>query len=326
MDYSSLLSDAWYLLRRRRHLWFLGFLAGLTLGESAWVLGNRFVHGGAWLPQAFPDLVGPRSRVSAALLLLGAALWLLGLLARSALVAGASAEARPGSASAAPQAGALLGSAARTLPRIVLMQLLIGFPVILLNLALAILNILAPETAFYTLEPGQLFPPDLHLMGLAAALSCATFLAGIPAAFLDAFAFRAVVLEGLGVWDGIRRALIVLRRGIVPLLILSLGCFAVGLPLSLLIEALVSPLVVLILRHTLTDFSGCAATGRGLGAATECLLKAGRTPSILLTFATTSLLGAALSSVWIAFQSAVFTLAFQRLTGQGHGEAEKKAD
>jgi hypothetical protein len=71
---------------------------------------------------------------------------------------------------------------------------------------------------------------------------------------------------------------------------------------------------VLILRHLLTDFAGCAAAGGGLDAATECVLEAGRAPAVLLTLATTSLLRAALSSAWIGFQSAVFTLAHQRLT------------
>jgi hypothetical protein len=58
------------------------------------------------------------------------------------------------------------------------------------------------------------------------------FLTGIPVAFLDAFAFRAVVLEGLSVRDSIARAVTVLREGAGPILILSLGCFVVGLALS----------------------------------------------------------------------------------------------
>jgi hypothetical protein len=314
VNYPSLLSDAWFTLRSRRHLWLLGLLAGLTLGQSFWVLGNRFVLGGLWLLQAFPDLVVSRSRVSTALLLLGAALWPLGLLARSALVVGVSDVRRPGGAP--PEGlGPLLGRASRTLPRIVLMQLLVGSPLIALNLVLVILRILAPETALTIMRPGQLFPPDMHLMALAAVLEGGAFLVSIPVAFLDAFAFRAVVLERLGPWNAVARAVTVLRRGAGPILVLSLGCFAVGMALSLLIEALVSPLGVLILRHTVTDFAGCAAAGGGLEAVTDCVLKVGRPPAVVLTHLTGSALRAALSSIWIAFQSAVFTLAYQRLAG-----------
>jgi len=316
MDYRSLPSDAWLIVRRDRHLWPLGLAAGLTLGHSFWVLGNHFVLGGAWALQAFPDLVASRSRVSAALLPLGAALWLLGLLARGALVAGVSELRQPGGAPADKLASAL-GRASRALPRITLTQLLLGSPLIALNLALVIMGILAPETTFRTLEPGQLFPPDMHLMALAAVLEGVAFLVGIPVAFLDAFAFRAAALEGLGPWDAVARAVKVLRRGAGPVLVLSLGCFAVGMALSLLIEALVSPLGVLILRHTVSDFGGCSPAGGGLEAVTECVITAGRTPSIVVTLATTSLLRAALSWLWIAFQSAVFTLAYHRLRGNG---------
>ena len=313
MNYQQIFSKAWRLTRENPYLWFLGFLAGLSLGSGDNNLNNTFVQGGAWLFQNLSNLLSMKSVLSLTFLMASILLWIVGVFARIGLIHEISAFNSRYGKPLANIKEVVRASAQLFLP-IVSMQLLIWSPIIVLSVVYGLLAQSFITTSFSTMQSGA--PLDgFGSFGAIWLLGCGTVLLSIPLTFVDAFAYRSIVLEKMGVKDSLRYAIDIIKGNIGSILSLSIMVGIIGFVFSLVLMLVLSPLLLLIMKPMMEGMSQCDLLGNDFNAVTNCMQQMSTSPSILIPSLIASVLLAAIASLWVTFQSATFTLAYDRLKG-----------
>jgi hypothetical protein len=311
MNYERILSKAWQIVSKYKPLWFLGFLAGLVIGTNSNSLGNNFVAGGAWIFQNFTGLLGAQSLIAALLLGLAIAFWLIGTVARIRLVSEVAAVD-----TLMPKSGVSSSentrSAAKYVLPILLMQLVLWLPILGVNLVLSRIGQPMSESFIGSAQTGT--PPTIASFGVIWVLGMGLAILMFLVSFIDAFAYRSIILEGLGSIRGVQRAMHVIRTNVKSILILSLICLVIGVIVSFVIGLILMPLAWPILRPMLTNLSQCVS-GQDYRAMLSCVQQQSTNPTFVVASLLLSVVGAALSALWVAFQSATFTVAYSRLTG-----------
>jgi len=309
--YRQILSDAWQITWRYKYLWLFGFLAGLTLGGGDG--SNSYLQVGTWFYQNAGNLWNVQGLAGVLTLAVALVFWLLGIVARGSLIHGVAGLDSPDQEPVG-RVGGLLRTGLRFLPRILLMQLLIWSPILVLNITSSAVSQSVLETMPSGAETGNLDSSDFGVFGGLGLLVCGTALLTIPITFLDAFGYRAIVLEGMPATKGIRRAFAVVKGNLGRILVLALICLVLMVVFSLVLGLVLSPLLLVMMKPMVQGVTQCGQFLGNFQATSRCLQEMSADPLLVILSVVGSIISAALSSVWVTWQSAVFTVAYLRLT------------
>jgi hypothetical protein len=309
MDYGKILSRAWNIVWENKWLFVLGFLAALGSsggsggGSSNFRspapgdLGSEFSGDfGRVFGQLAPFIIG----LVCFFFLLAIVLWLLRLVGEAGMIA--SVDRIEAGQKLALRDGFRAGTS--YLKSMVGLSLVLYAPFILAGL---IITVVAISFVITGLGGGEELAASSF--GLAALclipLACILAIAGLIVAFVYPMAQRGIIIEGLGVMDGIRRGWQLLRENLVEIFLLALIFVVVGIIVGIATVIIALPLALLfILPVVFTAVEG----GTAFTAGTIILGVLG-----VITFI---LLAAAISSIVRAFQSAAFTLGYHHWTGK----------
>lgn len=245
MDYGKILSRAWQITWRWKILWILGFLASLgqgfgSSGSSYQARGEDWGPGGPRIPEEVWVVL---AAVGCLAILLGIALWVLSLIARGGLVTGVQQVDDDGTTTlgAAWRAGVgrfwtLLG-----------ISILTGLPAFIAIVAgIIVLGFLIFGTVVAidaAAEVGGVLGGTASLL-CGGVVCCGGILLGIVLEQIRVYAERAVMLEGLGAIDSLKRGWQVLKDNLGPTIILWLIFLVIGLMVGAVIVAPFAALMV----------------------------------------------------------------------------------
>ena len=136
-------------------------------------------------------------------------------------------------------------------------------------------------------------------------LICGLVLLGVFLQFINAFAYRGIMLRGLGAIASLSHGWQVFRSNFVEELLLSLLFFVSSIGFGMAVAVVLAPLALILFVPVMA----MASSGSTPGAAEIFLLTGG---ALCL-----GIFGAALASVLTTWQSAAFTLAYEEWAGTG---------
>lgn len=314
MGTSGILSTAWQIVRRQPLLWLLGFLAALKLNFTPQSGAPAFWQGGSWFLQNLQHWSGLLTPTLAVTLFLSLLFWLLGLLARAALIQMVAELDARGTRSTF---GSYLRRSLSQLRQLLLMQVIVWLPLLLLALASWLWMERTLPTMFGDNQAPAGLPPGFPA-GFAYIWASAMGV-GLLAAllnFIDAFAYRAIVIEQHTAVAGIQRGLAVLVGNLGNIFTTAVGIAVISFLVSLVIGLVSLPfMAIFFLGPMWQNLQTCGGPGIDQAALLACLQQSNSTLNTQLTLMLLSVGSALLSAGLIAYMSAVFTLLYQRLTG-----------
>jgi hypothetical protein len=287
----NIFSEAWQITWDNKILWAFGFFAGLYLGNNNY--SNFHVQGGSWIFQNVSGLLSPNVVIVILMIVVAFIFWILGTLARISLIREvATLDAHKNKPHLLFMESVRLSS--NLVPRILLIQLLVLFPVIIVGLL------------------GLFFsqPPATNSSSIVLLLGAGLVLISIPLLFVDAFAYRGIVINGLGILDSIKAAFQFIKQNAGVILQLSLICAIVGAIFAFIVSFVLTPTLLFVTNSLVKDVSACPPTN-GVAAMISCTQKLGVDPNIVTVNIIASLLVAALFSIITTLQSTAFTLAYK---------------
>ena len=326
MDYGNLLSRSWRVVWDHKFMIVLGFLAALGSGMGSngdnfnYVADSSDFQNLPFIDAPFaPSNVGQFLPALGALaagalcfaIVLGIALWILRLTSEAGLIDSAS---RLDAGQKVSFREAMSAGWSKIWDMIALNLLLFGsiFLVILFVILLSTLTIGGSVFAAVagSAGSGQDFADLLGpiaavgggLITLICCLICGLAILAIVVNVVYTFAQRAIVLEDLGVIDGIKRAWDIIRSNLGEVIILLIIFLALGIVVAMIIGVIFVPLGALSFGPgAMRLFSGEALSGLDV-----FLMVVGGLAMVLIV--------AAIRSLFTAFRSSAFTLAFQEFT------------
>ena len=252
MDHIKILKRSFSITRDYRALWVFGVLLALTTGGSANRGGNG--GGGGWPSGDWPEI---SPEIITALIVTGIAVLIVGLIliVASAILRYVSETAlirmvdqhEVNNEKLGVRQGFRLGWSRPAL-RLFLMDLLVGVSGMVILLFLLLVSA-TPLLVWLTESlPARVFGTMLTI-GLAVLVIFAAIAVGIALSLLLQFFRRAIVLENLGVLDGMRRGLQVVRQRLGDVILMGLILFGLGLAwvivsIPIIIALLMAALVV----------------------------------------------------------------------------------
>jgi hypothetical protein len=326
IDFGQLFRRAWDICWQNRWLFALGILA--ALGSSGSGANSSFTYsfsgedlGPAFSQQAeefFRRLVAawPALLLGGLLLaVISLLLWLLRLASRGGLIAAVAALDEDMAAPDAPGRGfrAALRAGRQHLGRLIGLDFVLYGPllvVFLVVLALAgvlvggaVMTIIADPAAGSV--PAGIGEGIFLLVTCLCLIGCLVFFWQIFLAFLHPLAQRSVVLDGNSVFAAIRHGWQILTRNPGDMILLVLLFFVAGIVFRALVAALLVPAALLFF---VPGFLDMLRGGFPTGGQIATWIGA----SLLLALA-----AQVLGGLFVAYQSAGYTLGYRQLTGQG---------
>lgn len=319
MDYGNLLSRSWRVVWDHKFMIILGFLAALGSGLGS--NGNNFNYtadsgdfqnmpfvDAPFSPpdpaQFLPVLGAMAAGAFCFALILGIALWILRLTAEAGLIDAASRL----DAAQKLSFGEAMSAGWQKIWRMVGLSLLVFGMVAVVILGTMLLFALGiggtiAGAANSSGDMGGLFAAlGAGLVGIICCLICVFAVLAILVNIIYTFAQRAIVLEDLGVIDGIKRGWQVIKDNLGEVIILLILFFLLGFVVSAIIAMITIPLGALSFGPgAMRIFSGEALSGLDV-----FLMVVGGFALVLII--------AAIRSFFVAFRSSAFTLAFQEFT------------
>ncbi len=319
MDYSAVMSQAWQITWRHKWLWVLGFLAGLTLGGGG---GGQVEYSTSdpneitrWMEQWMaswetwlPLLLG----FGVVMVVVGILLWLVVLAARGGLITAVDTLNQGGISSL----GLAFRQGWRRVGRLVGMNLLLYLPLVLLaglvvGLVVAgFITMLISAVGESGLDPAAdmetvirslegLAGMALGLVAMLCVLLCTLFVLLIVLQFVQAYAFRGIMLHDYGIWASLRHGWDVFRRNWVDNLVLAFIFFVIHLVTAFVVGVILAGLAFLTFG---SDFWRVVLEGQFDAVNLPALIAAGLAAGIV---------AAALMAILVTWQSATFTLAYR---------------
>lgn len=309
MDYSKTLSRAWGIVWANKWLFVLGFLAALGTGGGS---GN-FNFGGSGSPGSsdfgasgdFANTLNEYLPIIIAvvcfLFLIGIGLWLLRLIGEAGMIA--SVDRIEAGESLTLRDGFRAGTS--HLKQMVGLSLVLYGPFLLIGLILAGIAV-AIGISGVSGGSEEFLASSFGLFALCAIpLICILAIAGLVIQFVYPMAQRSVILDKMGIMDGIRHGWQVLRENFGEIIVFALIFFVIGIASGLAILIIALPLaLVFIVPVVIAIING----GTVITAFTIVLGVIGLFAFILLS--------AAISSIVRTFQSTTFTLAYHQWAGK----------
>jgi hypothetical protein len=318
MDYGKLLRRAWEIVWGNKFMLVLGFLAALGSSGGGGGGNSNFRTGSNEFPGS-PDFGGQMAAFwgqYAALILtavcffflLGIALWLLGLTARGGLI---SAAARL-DAGEKITFGQAFSAGWDRIGRLIGVSLLLFLPFIILAFVLAAVIAGAVGFSIFNMasvveqgDPTAVFGSIGLVFVAVCGLLCLALPIGIVLSGISAFAQRGVMLQELGVMDSIRHGWQILKSNLAEIVVLVIIFIVIGLVVTAVAGIILLPLAFLSFGPLVFQ----AAQGDSVGAVQ---VAAGIAGGLVLL-----VLGSAINSIVTAYQSTVFTLAYQEFLNKG---------
>lgn len=261
MDYGGILKKTWQITWRNKAWWLLGILASCSGGGRSGGSGGNFSsynvdqRGMQGADQAFQRLMENETFwiilavAILAVLLLSLLFLALGVIGQGGLIA----AFHKADQNSILTLGEAFQHGVGRFWRLLAVQLIIG-----LGVFLAVLILLIPGIAATVLSMGLALPCLLPLICLLVPVGLA-----LPV-YLQ-FTQMAIVVEGMGVGDSLRRAWEVIRANLGPVvvmaLILVLGSLAVQTVLALPFVAAMLPLITGVVLEGDAQTAGFALTG-----------------------------------------------------------------
>lgn len=306
MDYGKIISRSWRITWENKYLWVLGFLVALTRINSNF---NYNVSNSDVASASVEQMAQATSLLLTFCcvgLFIGLALWLLSLVAKGGMITavvrienGEKSSLGDAFRAGTERIGSLMG-----------MNLVLYLPFILLGgvCMLGIVGLLAGSgitAASFAEKPGAVGDAIVASLGLFffcfCGLTCGLILVGFLLQFINAFAFRGIMLRNLGAIESLSHGWQVFRGNLGEVLLLALLFFVISIVYSIGVGIVLFPLTLVLLAPMI------ALTGSGDMGMIEMLFLAGGTLCL-------GVIGAALASILATWQSAAFTLAYQEWT------------
>lgn len=309
MDFGNIVSRGWQITWKNKYLWVLGFLAAFGRGASANF--NYSTNNPEELNQLMETLPVILSVMCFAMLV-GVLFWLLSLVAKGGLITAVS-RSEQGETMTLGQA---FQAGTSKIWSLVGLNLLLYLPLMLIGLVFAgiivffVLSAVGTASAFETNPElamdaiGQQLAAGATLFLLCLCmLMCVMVVFGLFIQFINAFAYRGIMLRNLGVMEAISHGWQVFRQNLAEVLLLSLLFLVIGMVFGFAIGMVMLPMSLVVMAPMFA-----MGSGDGLGMLGGLWLMGG---AFCL-----GLVGAALYSVLITWQSATFTLAYEEWTGK----------
>ena len=324
MDHGKIVSEAWNITWNNRVLWGLGFLAALagsvsSGGSSGFnassfnvdspnILSPEYADGplgklvdsldsGTFDPQSIAALFAGAAIIFCGLFILGIILWFVAQAARAGMiksVAGLQEGQKISFGEAFRGGGAYIG-------RIFGMKFVLFFSVAALMLAVVALAVMVGVSSD---SPAMII--------VIVPFLCLFALGIIPLQFVDALAYRGIVLKEMGVTESLKHGWRTFRDDFSDWFILGILYLVINMVIGLVIAMVVGLLAFL----SAGPFVTFLQTGE---------LSAGTLIPALLSGLIITVVGAFIRSIVVAWQSTGFTLAYQRLVGLSAPPPKEKA-
>jgi hypothetical protein len=311
MDYMDTIRRGLQLTWNNKFMWVLGFLA--ALGSGAGFSNSNYSFNSAdmstletWLtPERAAALTAGVVGFACIGFIVGIILWLVSLSARGGLIA---AVAQMETGIAKPTFGSAFRDGWKHIWRLVGMTIVL-FIIPTILIVILIVSFLVPVTVS-TLSfaaSGAEDPTGLlaGFGGLAILFCCllgVVILLTLVLSLLYPFAFRGIVLRGLGVIDSIKHGWRVLRDNLGNIILLGLAFFLIGIAILILGAAILVPVALVVG----VPFAMLAQTDANFLQGLLAVL--GILAGVIIV--------AAISAITTAWQSSAFTLAYLQWTGK----------
>ncbi|MCB9434157.1 MAG: hypothetical protein H6668_19465 [Ardenticatenaceae bacterium] len=315
MDYGKLLKRSWDIVWGNKFMLLLGFLA--ALGSSGGgsgsnsnfrMDGSQFPGGGQmeafWLQYA--------ALIVAAVcffFLLGIVLWVVGVTARGGLI---SAAARLDAGEKMTFRQAFADGWAK-IGRLVGLSLLLFLPFAILIFVVALVIAGAVGFSIFTMADMAEQDPTAVIGSLGAVifavcgLLCLALPIGLILQGISAFAQRGIMLQEMGIMDSIRHGWQIFKSNLGEIIVLAVIFVVISLVVGFAVGIVMIPLAFLSFGPLIFQ----AVRGGSLGAVE---IAAGIVGGLVL-----AVVAAAINSVVTAYQSTVFTLAYQEFLNKDSG-------
>jgi hypothetical protein len=301
MDYGAVLGRAWDITWRWKVLWVLGFLASLGRalawsGNSRYGFNERSGWGTTYGPSVAPRIVGLLVAVACLAILIAIAVWVISVMARGGLIAGVQ-QVEDEDRTSFLQAWRVGRGRFWTLFGITVLAAIPSILLILAGLAVFGLLIFLTVQAMDASEAAGVAGIVASVL-CGGTLCCGTILLAAVLQQIRIYAERAAILEGLGWIDAFSRGWHVLRENLGPTIVLWLVFLIISIVVAVLLfgslAAIVAPFIALFTNIRPGIWIVAPICFGGLLA--------------IIVFAL-------IQSIYEAFSSATWTLAYRELTG-----------
>jgi len=309
VDYTELITRSWNIVWKNRALWVLGFLAGLA-ANGIRTSNNYSSNSSEMSPEMMATLGAMVLLFSCVAIIIAVVMWVLGVVARGGLIG--SVWALDDDETATLTVGEALQPGMKAFWRMVGVNILLYLPVWLFSMAMVVvIVVMAGGTAVFASiasNPDDVFNiigPGFAMMGfLFCILLCLMIPLGIVLQLIQEFAVRGTVVRNLGVVDSIKHGWEVLRGNVGEILLLGLLFVGVGIAASMAVGVVMLPLAFL----AMAPLMGSMYSGGEMSMLTGFWM--------LCSGLGMTIIGAILLSVFTAWRSAAFTLAYKQFTGK----------
>lgn len=330
MDYGNLLRRSWRVVWDHKFMIVLGFLAALGSGLSS--NGNNFNYqmdgsefqnmpfiatpfGSTDIAEILPVIGAMAAGALCFAIILGIVLWVLRLTAEAGMIDAAS---RLDAGQKVTFGEAMRAGWSKIWNMIALDLLVLGAVLItiMIFIFLVVLTAGGSAAAFAGgASSGQDFWAPLAglgagLIGLICCMVCGLIIFFILISVITTFTRRAIVLEDRGVVEAIKRAWETIRANLGEVIILLILFFALSIIVGLVTAVVALPVGALAVAPSAARL----LSGETLSALDVILMVIGGLALIIIL--------AAIRSIYTAFESSAYTLAFQEFTDKQLPEAK----
>jgi hypothetical protein len=323
MDFGATISRAFRIMWDNKVLWILGFLAALGGGGTGGnfqgpQFTNRLSSSNLAPFAADPSLIlAGASLFFCLILILGVALFVVGIIARGGLIAGVQQIETEGKTTF----GHAWAIGAERFWRLLGLNILLWLPLVVIVIILAVLFGGAIAGAIVSSTGiGQGNANNGALVGLLSGgivvlccLLCVVVIYAILAMALQTFAERAIVIENQGVTESISRAWGIFRANLGNIILLALVMVVISFVVGLIAGAAVFAILAPTMFPLIYGFSQ------------NSVISAGTTVLAIVGVVIGVVIGAIINTLYITFNSATWTLAFRAFTGVAPAAAQPPA-
>lgn len=310
MDYMGIIKRGWSHTWNNKFLWALGFLAALGSG-GAYSNSGRYTFNSddasamsAWMtPERAAALTGGIIAFACIGFIVGIILWLVSLSARGGLIR-AVADLELGTGK--PTFGEAFRAGWKHVGRLVGMTILLYIvpTILILVLVVGFITVIGGAAVMGSNmdDPSGLMAGIGGLSLVFLCLLCLLIPFMIILEFIYPFAFRGIVLRGMGARESLRHGWAVLKENLGEIIILGLGFFFIGLVVALVALAILAPVALIAGVPFMALMRSDATALQGILVALGLLV--------------TVVVSALISAITTSWQSSTFTLAYLEWTGK----------
>lgn len=308
MRRKDIYTEAWNITRHYKFLWIFGFIAGITFNTKGGT--TDVLSSGGWLFQNIELLIGNNTGVNlVGVMLLAILFWLLGITARADLIYGtAKVINKTKEAPISFKAIFLLGL--NVLPKLAVMQVIVWLPITLLTTWS-----IAQNSGFPLSENGFSL---VNFAGISSFVVISVVLT-LALSFIDAFAFRSIVLKGTDIFGSIQEAVQILRHNLSKILTTAVVCAVIGFIVSIVIGIPLAPVMAILMSPVTGPIQEamreCMSNNNDVKAMAECVQGMATNSTTFPFLFVASIVLAAFYSVWTTFLSTVFTILYSDIVG-----------